>query len=203
MHKYIMHTGIIICVVLVVLIILYLYKKNYTRAIVYSKNMIPFKVNKNIDYEFMKDSANILDSINSRVYILLTYLQKNYPKNPTTIILVSKYSPNIISESKIKQNYTTYTVDKSLINICIRTRSDDKQDIYDINLLIYVVLHELAHLCNYDSNMQGIIGHGSEFIDKFKFLVESGIKCGIYKYEDYSVQNREYCGIMLSSQILK
>lgn len=196
-----MHTGIIICVVLVVLIILYLYKKNYTRAIVYSKNMIPFKVNKNIDYEFMKNSANILDSINSRVYILLTYLQKNYPKNPTTIILVSKYSPNIISESKIKQNYTTYTVDKSLINICIRTR-DDKQDVYDINLLMYVVIHELAHLCNFTYDMQPIIGHGVQFIEKFKFLVGASITCGIYKYEDYSRNNQEYCGIILSSQIL-
>jgi predicted SprT family Zn-dependent metalloprotease len=70
-----------------------------------------------------------------------------------------------------------------------------------MNLLIFVVLHELAHLCNYDKYGNPIIGHGFEFKHIFKFLVEEAIKIGIYTYTDYSKTNKEYCGIKITTNI--
>ena len=107
----------------------------------------------------------------------------------------------MISEGALDLRYTTYTIDKQDIHICLRTR-DKFENIYDIDLLMYVVIHELAHLCNYDKNGSPIIGHGFEFKYIFKFLIEESIKIGIYKYTDYARNPKEYCGMQLSSSIL-
>ena len=67
---------------------------------------------------------------------------------------------------------------------------------------MYVVLHELSHLCNYDKSGNPIQGHGREFKYIFKFLVEESIKIDIYQHTNYAVQPKEYCGIIISSSIL-
>ena len=97
--------------------------------------------------------------------------------------------------------YASYTINKEEMHICLRTR-DTNEDIYDMNLLMYVVLHELAHLCNYDKNGYAIQGHGEEFRMIFKFLVIESIKLNIYEYENYGEKPKEYCGIQISTNIL-
>jgi predicted SprT family Zn-dependent metalloprotease len=87
------------------------------------------------------------------------------------------------------------------MHICLRTR-DKEENIYDINTLMYVVLHELSHLCNYDKYGNPIQGHGIEFKNIFRFLVEESIKLDIYTHVDYTINPKEYCGIMISTSIL-
>ena len=65
-----------------------------------------------------------------------------------------------------------------------------------MNLLMYVAIHELAHIACPE------IGHGSLFINIFKFLAEQAIKLKIYKYKDYYANPEEYCGMILSSTVL-
>ena len=67
---------------------------------------------------------------------------------------------------------------------------------------MYVVLHELAHMANYDKYGYPIQGHGIEFINIFKLLVTEAINIGIYNYSDYSKVPQEYCGIMLNTSVL-
>lgn len=159
--------------------------------------------NKSRDY--LKTSANTLAEINKRVNKLLIHLEKNYindgSKNYFIKKLIENYHPNILSEAAIDNRYTTFTIDKKEMHICLRTR-DENEKLYNIDLLMYVILHELSHLCNYNENENPIIGHGVEFKEIFKFLVIESIKLGIYKYKDYSQNPEPYCGIMLSSSIL-
>lgn len=154
---------------------------------------------------FLKNSANTLALINANTMKLILHLESKYSEDDTKNYFIRKlknnYTPYIISEAAIDPRYTTYTVDKKDMHICLRTR-DKEERIYDINILMYVILHELSHLCNYNKQGNPIQGHGMEFKEIFKFLVEESIKVDIYKYSNYSIEPKEYCGIMISSSII-
>lgn len=155
--------------------------------------------------QFLKESANTLALINKHVMKLVQHLEDNYSEDDSKNYFIKKlrqnYMPYIISEAAVDPRYTTYTIDKKDMHICLRTR-DNNEHIYDINILMYVVLHELAHLCNYDKDNQPILGHGREFREIFKFLVEEALKIDIYKYTNYSSTPKEYCGIMITTSII-
>lgn len=150
---------------------------------------------------YLKDSANALATINKNIEHLIDHLTTKYPDRIIVRKLRESYNQSILSEAAIDKRYTTYTVDKSDMHICLRTR-DKNEDLYDTNLLMYVVLHELAHLCNYDDRENPIHGHGIEFIEIFRTLVKESIALGIYTYENYKTTPREYCGIIINSQIV-
>lgn len=155
--------------------------------------------------DYLKTSANTLAEINNRIIKLIDHLDTKYANDENKNYFIKKfkenYNPNVLSEAAIDNRYTTYTVDKQDMHICLRTR-DDKEKIYDINLLMYVILHELAHLCNYNETGNPIQGHGDEFKNIFKLLVVESILLNIYTYVDYTSQPEEYCGIIISSTIL-
>jgi hypothetical protein len=158
--------------------------------------------------DFLVESANILALVNKDIEKLIQHLQEKYPdyKDLTHSqhfyikFLVDNYSYKILSEGNIDKRYTTYTIDKQEIKVCLRTR-DSYDKPYDINLLMYVILHELAHLCNYDHNSKPIIGHGIEFLKIFKFLIDEAIEIRVYKYVDYQKKPVNYCNLELNSQI--
>lgn len=154
---------------------------------------------------YLKESANTLAEINGRISKLIKHLNENfknhYDKSYFIEKLTNNYSFDILSEAAIDSRYTTYTIDKQDIHVCLRTR-DNQEDVYDLNLLMYIILHELAHLCNYSENGIPIQGHGEEFKNIFKFLIIESIKIGIYDYENYYENPKEYCGIVISTTIL-
>jgi len=154
---------------------------------------------------FFMESANTLAIINQRMEKLINYLDKNYNNDSSKNYFIKKlkesFNPYMISEAALDKRYTTYTVDKQNMHICLRTR-DEKENVYDMNTLMYVVLHEAAHLANYSPDGYPIIGHGNEFRMIFKFLVEQAIKIGIYTYVDYKNVPQSYCGILIESQII-
>lgn len=164
-----------------------------------------YLIRRNKPAVYLEESADTLAEINRRVTVLIEYLERTYRGDSGKAYFIKKlsekYKPSIISEAAMDKRYTTYTVNKEDMHICLRTR-DDSEKVYDINLLMYVVLHELAHLCNYDQNSQAIQGHGREFRMIFRFLIEESVKIGIYKYEDYAKTPREYCGIIINTSIL-
>lgn len=101
----------------------------------------------------------------------------------------------IIYETDPKSDLTSYSVNKGEeLSFCLKSKKN--QRLHDINLLMYVAIHELAHIgCSE-------IGHGALFKKIFKKYIEEAIKIGIYKHQDYSINNVEYCGMILSSSII-
>ena len=154
---------------------------------------------------YLKSSSNILGEINNRIIKLIEHLEKTYDTNSKNYHFIKNlkqnYNYKILSEGALDSKFTTYTIDKNNMHICLRTR-DQSQKIYNIDILMYVILHELAHLCNYDVYNNPIYGHGSEFRHKFKFLLLESVKIGIYNYENYSKNPKEYCGIVINTSIL-
>lgn len=197
---------ILLAIIFIIYIIYLIYKD---RDIVYVKSNIDnntyiIRRGHSKDQKYLQDSADILAEINQRIVLLIDHLQikftKNYDINHNIDKLKETFNHSILSEAAIDKRYTTYTVNKQDMHICLRTR-DSQENPYDINTLMYVILHELAHLCNYDKEGNPINGHGEEFKKLFKILVKEAIDLKIYNYIDYNIQPKEYCGIMITTQI--
>lgn len=202
----------ILVTLLFIFIIVYLLWVNYTsyNENVYIKSKLDnnnylIRRGKNKSDYFLTHSADTLAEINRRITILINILNDKYgndnTKNYFIHHLMSNYNFKKLSEAAYDPRFTTYTVNKDEMHICLRTR-DTNENIYDINLLMYVILHELAHMCNYNINNEPIKGHGQEFRNIFKILVEESISAGLYKYQDYRRYPVEYCGMQLNSTIV-
>ena len=71
--------------------------------------------------------------------------------------LKKNYRPNNITESSPGNKYTSYSINKGdKIVFCLRSK-DGSNKLEDINTMMFVAIHELAHL------MTKSIGHTTEF----------------------------------------
>lgn len=202
----------LITIILGILLFVYIiYNIIYTYSeVTYTKsdidgNLYMIRRGNNKSPEFLRESANTLALINQRIEKLIKHLNDNYKNDENKSYFIEKltknYNPYMISEAAVDPRYTTYTVDKKDMHICLRTR-DKYEKVYDINVLMYVCLHESSHLCNYTKEGIPVQGHGEEFKHIFKFLVEESIKIGTYEYINYSENPTEYCNITINSTIL-
>ena len=119
--------------------------------------------------------------INNYQYIKM--IQKRLPKS-------------IIKESSANSEYTSYSVNKGEeLVFCLRSKVTNK--LHNINDIMYVAVHEIAHIGCPE------IGHTPLFKKINKFLLERALNKGLYKFENYRKTQKEYCGITLTSNILE
>jgi predicted SprT family Zn-dependent metalloprotease len=196
-----------ILIVIFVLLLVYItcaFDENvYVKSTYDNKNYL-IRRGKSKSDDYLVQSANALAIINERVIKLINHLTLKYKNDMTKhfiVILANNYNSNILSEAAFDKRYTTFTVDKQDMHICLRTR-DANEHLYDINTLMYVILHELAHFCNYNQHGVPIQGHGPEFKQIFRLLVVEAIDIGVYQYKNYSTEPQEYCGLIINSSIL-
>ena len=133
--------------------------------------------------------ADTLAIINMKITSLIHHLPDD---NENVSLLKKRYKQGSINENITKVD-TTFTINKGQeISFCITTR-DKKEEVYDINTLMFVAIHEVAHIgCK-------SYGHGEEFVTFFKFLLNESIKKGIYDYVDYSTRPVEYCDMIINT----
>lgn len=141
-----------------------------------------------------KNSQEVADSlalINFNVKLLLTNMEETPEFQKNIRLLKSRYHEGSLMENAYKTG-TSFTVNKGeRVEMCLATR-DYNEKIYDLNLLMFVTIHELSHVGCVE------IGHGPEFQAFFKYLLKESIKYGIYKHQDYSKKPVEYCGLMIT-----
>jgi len=103
----------------------------------------------------------------------------------------------VIIESTEDSIYTSYSVNKGEeIVFCLRSRRNVNK-LHDVNLMMYVVLHEISHVaCPIYDN------HGPLFKKIFSFITNNAIKMGLYNKIDFEQNNEEYCGLMITSSIV-
>lgn len=141
------------------------------------------------------EAANLLANINLNNLKLIAYLKKTFPEDSRVKRLSDNYNPDAISEGTEKSKYTSYSVNKGeRIVLCIRDRSTNK--LVDLNTIMFVMNHELAHLLTIELN------HTDTFWKNFKWLLKEAVKISIYIPEDYSKTPKKYCGITITSNIL-
>lgn len=161
--------------------------------------------------EKKKESAELLGNLIINMYKLKNHLAKNKEK------LIQEYKGNLTksdlnecielldknfdeTKTKIYENppssdYTSYSVNKGEeLAFCLRSKRNGSH--HKINLLMYVAIHEMAHIGCRE------IGHTELFKEIFAFYTNEAIKIKLYKYEDYDSNPVEYCGMILSSSII-
>ena len=142
-----------------------------------------------------KEAADLIAKIKKRLIILLEHLKKTYGNSDKRVsLLESNFRPDAIKEGVQTPGYTSYSVNKGeQIILCLR----NKDSLVDINTMMFVVLHEFAHLATES------IGHTTEFWDNFRWILEESINIGIYTKQDFEKKSVEYCGMDITSSPLK
>ncbi len=157
---------------------------------------------------FKNVSANLLSSIISNMYKLRNHLIENKEqfKDPELKDSIELLEKNLNeSRTKIYENpptskYTSYSVNKGEeVAFCLKSKNKNQLGQYpmhQLNLLMYVAIHEMAHIGCHE------IGHTELFKKIFEFYTQEAMKIGVYKYENYDENPVEYCGMVLSSTIV-
>lgn len=158
-------------------------------------------------------AANLLARIKANIYQITNYMYQKLqdPKTadlprykefkPYILQLKEKINNVVVKESSSNSVYTSYTVNKGeQIIFCIRSKSISKiinsSNIHDINLVMYVALHEISHVACPEYN------HTPLFKKIFRFICEEAIELGIYKKIDFGNTPREYCGMRINDTII-
>jgi len=111
-------------------------------------------------------------------------------------IMIERFRPENMSENNIDANSTSYSENKGdKIVVCLR----DKKKPYPLveeNTVMFVVLHEMAHL------MTTTIGHTPEFWANFRRILKDASAAGIYQEVNYAKNPVEYCGMKITDSPL-
>jgi hypothetical protein len=128
----------------------------------------------------------------------LETLIESYKDDPSTAmdprvkILVSRFNPDNFMENDIDASTTSYSENKGeKIVVCMRDKAPPYAFVDD-NTVIFVLLHELAHL------MTTTVGHTPEFWGNFKRILHDGVRCGIYRPVNYTKFPTAYCGMTIT-----
>lgn len=111
-------------------------------------------------------------------------------------IMIERFNPERMCENNVDANSTAYSENKGeRIVVCLRSKQKP-YPLVDENTVMFVVLHEMAHL------MTTTMGHTPEFWANFRRILHDAIQCGIYHETNYNRQPVEYCGMTISESPL-
>jgi hypothetical protein len=78
---------------------------------------------------------------------------------------------DILNEIRLYKGDKSYTINKEKVFLCLR---DENEEYYNMNMLLYVTIHELSHvICDE-------IGHTEKFQNIFEALLVKATDMGIY-----------------------
>tara|TARA_B110000259_G_C14019895_1_gene402628 strand:+ start:388 stop:966 length:579 start_codon:yes stop_codon:yes gene_type:complete len=141
-----------------------------------------------------KEAADLIAKIKQRIITLIEHMEKTFGISDERVAnLKNNFRPDRLKEGVDTPGYTSYSVNKGeQIVLCLR----NKDALVDINTMMFVVLHEMAHLASVS------IGHTEEFWNNFRWILEESINIGIYVKQDFEKKSVEYCGMDITSSPL-
>ena len=134
-----------------------------------------------------------LDELIRRGDLLVDYVKKNqYPSPEVSARIVENWD---VLKKNGKIGITPPDTDtpgfvlnkNDAMQLCVTTSPKNPDDIDDLNLGTFVIIHEIAHLGAIEYQ------HGSEFLSVFKKLLRASIDIGIWDYTDYGKNPQWYC----------
>ncbi len=206
------------CIVMIVLIVYYNTLGNTIQVVANDR-----KWNVSPGYDNANSAANLLSKTHRTMIEFMRTLKKKYhideptdsylgtitdhsmgshnavinnPNDTYNIInhLLDNYNPDVFYENDPRfSTDTSYTQDKGAsMHICLR-RKDDSNQLVDPGILLFVMLHEMSHIANYNG-----WGHERDFWIVFKFILHEAKLAGIYEPVDYSKYPIDYCGLYVN-----
>jgi hypothetical protein len=166
---------------------------NYpTTYVISSVDGKPYKVRDMYDKQH---AADLMAKLRLRLTKLCDILSNKYPDKPQVKLMVKNFrsDPNRFLESTPDSQHTSYSVNKGeSIHLCLRQRQGPDESLVDENVMTFVALHELAHVCTES------IGHGPDFWNNFGWLLKEAESNGLYTYTDFSAHPVSYCGVYIT-----
>jgi hypothetical protein len=203
-------TLLLFLIIIVIVIVTVRFKVGY-HEMVYVKSDIDNDTYMVRNKKDKKLAANLLARVKSNIHSVTKYLFDKLNKNPNNrvykefkpyiIQLNDRIKNVIVKESSENSVHTSYTVYKGeQIVFCIRSKAIThvltSNNIHDINLVMYVALHEMSHVACPEYH------HTPLFKKIFKFICEEAIEMGIYKKIDFKNYPKEYCGMWINESIV-
>lgn len=200
-----------ICCIIIALILILLYETGHLN---FNESMACSNLDGNcykIVSSFKKSShsqaADQLAKINGFNARFITYLRNKYLWNDNvssslhtqdmqeiTKNLIANYNPTVLKENNPdSEKNTSYVLEKGAsVAFCLRRKDPkDPEAFEDDNTLIFVNIHEIAHLgMSYHDP-----SHNLEFWKTFKLLQQEAIESGLYKPINYRDHPTNYCGV--------
>jgi len=202
---------------IILVIIFYIYAKKYDTHPVKSDIMKGDFRYWNVvgSYENKREAADMMNKVNHTMITFMRHLKQKYHIDETqdeiknkginrrfhinsqgdsyNIVdnLLDNYNPDVFYENDPRySSETSYTLDKgSSLYICLRNK-DDPHRLVDFDVLVFVMLHEISHIANYNG-----WGHDEQFWRVFKFILREAVQAGIYHPVDYKKYPIIYCGL--------
>lgn len=203
----------IIFITVVVTLFFMIYTKVHMREMVYVESYIDGDKYLVRNTKDKKKAANLLASIKANIMYISNHMsEKCNSSNEEEIKLYRPYTAYIeqlrrnlknveIRESDYTTVHTSYTVNKGdMIVFCIRSKSITdmlkENNIHNKNLVMYVALHEIAHVACPE------YGHTELFKKIFKFITDCAISIDLYTKIDFDNYPEMYCGMMITDSIV-
>lgn len=197
-------------IVLVLLFVLYIYLENRSFDVTYVVSTVDGQQYLVRNLPDKQEAANLLAQVKIKLTTLTQYLAEiddktlqKYVKDDLADMkeninrMNTRFQPNNISESTPHEKYTSYSVNKGeKIVFCLRAKNKKEQLVKE-NVIVFVALHELAHV------MTKSVGHTDEFWNNFQFLLKVAVKLKLYQNTNYNSQPVDYCGTQITDTPLK
>ena len=176
--------------VLIIIIVIYM---NYLRKPLHLTR-VKSNVNDREYYvrnlEDKQEAADILGKLTKHLLNLINSVKNNDKKGVKQ--LADRFDPNQITENIPGSIYVAYSVNKGEeLSICIRDKETEK--FIDMNTILFVAIHELAHIMSVSK------GHTTEFWNNMNYLLKEAITLGIYQQVDYKQKPINYCGMEINN----
>jgi hypothetical protein len=139
-----------------------------------------------------QQASDMLADINKDLISFINHLRTKFPNDENYQRLYQKFDPNEVSEGTPDSAYTSYTINKSHLVICVRQTD---YSFVDKNVVMYPAIHELGHMACKE------VGHTQMFWTIFKGMINEAMEIGLYKKMDFKGNPQPYCGIVISSHV--
>jgi hypothetical protein len=141
-------------------------------------------------------AVKIMSAIREKLVRLHTYYKEDIAlsQDPPVSRFVERFAPDVFVENDMASKDTSYSENKGQkIVVCLRDKtSPPKYPLIDENTVMFVMLHEMAHL------MTETIGHTQEFWSNFKRILGDAVQLGLYHPVNYAQRPVGYCGMQIT-----
>jgi len=147
------------------------------------------------DMSDKKEAADLMARVRIKIDRLYVYLKDKFKDKPQVKQLVNNFvpDPSRFEESTPAAEHTSYSVNKGeKVHLCLRQRDGTQESLVQENVMVFVSLHEVAHI------ITPTIGHGPDFWNNFAWILKQAEEIGIYKYQDFKAHPVSYCGISIT-----
>jgi hypothetical protein len=142
-----------------------------------------------------QQAADLLARVRLKLKNFIAHLESSFPDKPQVKRIQQRFkaTPERLLESTPDAEHTSYSVNKGeKVHLCLRQRQGADESLVNENIMVFVSLHEMAHVCT-DS-----VGHEPEFWNNFGWLLKEAEKTNTYQYTDFKAHPVRYCGTKIT-----